>query len=355
MYLQQPPGSERLTELARTVNGVSDADSVGMPSGTPILEQAQRLETYLKRNYRYTLDVQAPGQLSAIDDFLFEQKAGYCEYYATAMVLMLRGLGIPTRMVSGFLQGEWNEFGQYFTVRQQDAHTWVEVYFPRSGWYPFDPTPAVSQEALAMMGRVRQLFDTLWLSWDRYILRFSKGDQVAALREIRQQSSALQSRSGQWLNEGKAMAAIGLGWLNRHRELLLLSLAVACFVFLALRTWAQRHGGWLFLWKNRPLRPVQLKGQSFYTKLLRRLASKGLQKLPSQTAAEFLQAITPKLGPLAGAMERLTAYYHQLRFGNQSLTEMEYQEISQLLGLIDRTPLAAESMPGGAEAPSASS
>ena len=73
---------------------------------------------------------------------LFDLKQGYCNYYASAMVVMLRTMGIPARMAAGFAQGTWNHGEQAFVVEERDAHTWVEVYFPGYGWVEFEPTAA---------------------------------------------------------------------------------------------------------------------------------------------------------------------------------------------------------------------
>ena len=77
-----------------------------------------------------------------MDWVLFDLKQGYCNYYASAMVVMLRTMGIPARMAAGFAQGTWNSDEQAFVVEERDAHTWVEVYFPGYGWVEFEPTAA---------------------------------------------------------------------------------------------------------------------------------------------------------------------------------------------------------------------
>jgi len=332
-YVQLPVGSERLVALTRSVVGLPvgvDLPEASQSNGPiPIFEAASRIERYLKQNYRYTLDVKPPKQLSAIDDFLFEQKAGYCEYYATAMVLMLRSLGVPARLVSGFLPGEWNAFGHYFTVREQDAHTWVEVYFPATGWYPFDPTPSVDESPM-MMGRLRQLIDTLWVSWDRYIVRFSIRDQVSAWQEMRSQGTALQGRSLQWVESVKTDLKLAVAWVVRRRNIWLLLAVAACFGALVMRWWVQRHGGWPF-WHAQALRATQRSGRTFYTKMLRLLAERGVQKPPALTALEFVAVVGPVLGPVAMAVDRLTDYYQRLRFGATPLSPDERLDVTRLL------------------------
>ncbi|MBI3622386.1 MAG: DUF3488 domain-containing protein [Nitrospirae bacterium] len=331
MYLQLPDGSERLTGLARSVAGApaGPLPAAQVIAGLPVFETADRIERYLKQNYRYTLDVKAPGRLSAIDDFLFEQKAGYCEYYATAMVLMLRSVGVPARLASGFLSGEWNAFGSYFTVREQDAHTWVEVYFPQTGWFPFDPTPA-AEGSPEMLGRVRQFIDTLWITWDRYIMRFSIRDQVSAWQEMQSQGSVWKGWSIHWIDAAKSGLKTAVAWVVRHRETWLLLIAIGCFGALVMRWWAQRHGGWPF-WQAQALQATQRSGRTFYTKMLRLLAERGVRKPPTLTALEFVQVMGPELGPVAGAVETLTDYYHRLRFGASPLTDDEQRDVARLL------------------------
>lgn len=125
--------SQRVVQFARDI--VTNANAV-----TPY-DQAKAIETWLRQNIRYNENIPTPPRgIDPVDWFLFELKEGYCTYYATAMVTMLRSLGIPARISAGFSQGEWNaELGQ-FVVRERDAHTWVEVYFPNYGWIEFEPT-----------------------------------------------------------------------------------------------------------------------------------------------------------------------------------------------------------------------
>jgi hypothetical protein len=105
-------------------------------------DQAQAIESFLRANYSYTLTPSTPPRnVDPLTYFLFTSKQGYCEYFATAMGDMLRSLGIPTRLVNGFGPGTFDEKLNRYVVRESDAHTWVEVYFPRYGWIPFEPTP----------------------------------------------------------------------------------------------------------------------------------------------------------------------------------------------------------------------
>ena len=105
-------------------------------------DQAAAVESYLRSNYQYTLTpTQPPLGADPLEYFLFSSKEGYCEYFASAMGDMLRSLGIPTRLVNGYGPGSYDEKLGRYVVKESDAHTWVEAYFPGYGWIPFEPTP----------------------------------------------------------------------------------------------------------------------------------------------------------------------------------------------------------------------
>ena len=103
-------------------------------------QKALAIRDYLQR-YKYTLDLKRDERLEPLEDFLFVQKAGHCEYFASALAVMLRTVGVPTRSVNGFYGGEWNSYGHYLAVRQGDAHSWVEIWIDGAGWVTIDPTP----------------------------------------------------------------------------------------------------------------------------------------------------------------------------------------------------------------------
>jgi hypothetical protein len=105
----------------------------------------------MSQGYQYTL---APGKVKSLDLFLFEKKKGFCTHFASASGILLRLMGIPTRIVSGFQGGQWNDFGQYYIVTDNDAHTWIEYYDKISGWQRYDPTYDVMPDRIAFGGEV---------------------------------------------------------------------------------------------------------------------------------------------------------------------------------------------------------
>lgn len=131
-YLQLPDSlPDRVAALARRITTHADND----------YDRVKAIEAYMRANYEYSIDSPVPpsGQ-DAVDHFLFETDVGFCEQFASGTVVMLRSLGIPARVVAGYTPGDRNPFTGYYEVRSSDAHSWVEVWFPRLGWYEFDPT-----------------------------------------------------------------------------------------------------------------------------------------------------------------------------------------------------------------------
>jgi protein-glutamine gamma-glutamyltransferase len=138
-YLQLPSElPDRVGELARSV-------TAGL---TNEYDRVQALQSWIHRNTTYDLNVpRDPAGVDAVDHFLFVTKTGFCEQIASSLVILLRTIGIPTRLVTGYGPGERNPLTGYFEVRQSDAHAWVEVYYPGIGWVPYDPTFGVPEAA----------------------------------------------------------------------------------------------------------------------------------------------------------------------------------------------------------------
>jgi transglutaminase-like putative cysteine protease len=135
-YLRLPDSfPQRVKDLARQI--VAEAGAINP------FDQATALELWLRRNITYDDQIPGPRQgQDGVDYVLFEVRAGYCDYYAGAMVTMARSLGIPARVAVGYARGVYEPSGDVYRVREHDAHAWVEVYFPEYGWIEFEPTAA---------------------------------------------------------------------------------------------------------------------------------------------------------------------------------------------------------------------
>ena len=133
LFVGQPSG--RVLSLAQQI--VNDAGAVNP------YDKAKAIEQWLRTNIAYNESISAPPpNVDPVEWVLFDVRQGYCTYYATSMIVMLRGLGIPARMAAGFSQGDFDSSTGQYIVRERDAHTWVEVYFPGYGWIEFEPTAA---------------------------------------------------------------------------------------------------------------------------------------------------------------------------------------------------------------------
>src|ERR1700728_4161743 len=158
LYLQLPQLDPRIKQLAEKITESSHNE----------YDRAANIERYLKTHYAYTLDLTGPKTDDPLAYFLFTRRAGHCEYFAAAMTVMLRDLGIPARYVGGFLPGEYNDLGGDYIIRASDAHVWVEVFFPGYGWITFDPTPPGNGKRNGFFSRLRLYWDWFQYAWSEW-------------------------------------------------------------------------------------------------------------------------------------------------------------------------------------------
>jgi transglutaminase-like putative cysteine protease len=200
-YLQLPQNLDpRVAQLAREITR----------NGTSPSEKAWLIESYLRKNYRYTLTLTwVPGP-QPLPMFLFDAKTGHCEYFASAMAILARAVGIPTRMVNGFQMGEFNPVGSDYIVRESDAHSWVEAYLPDRGWTEFDATPPdLRPAATDIAAQLAHYFDAMELMWSSYILVYDTDSQLQLFHSAQDQLQNMQAsfRSGadKWTTETKRL------------------------------------------------------------------------------------------------------------------------------------------------------
>jgi protein-glutamine gamma-glutamyltransferase len=180
--------SPRIRQLAHAI----------VRSSATALERARDIEAYLRANYRYDLGSPSGKAADPLDDFLFTSHRGHCEYYSTAMVVLLRETRVPARNVTGFIGGTYNRFGRYYAVRQGDAHSWVEAYIADRGWVTFDPTPpgeaAPKSEISGALALARDLVEAMSQRWDRYVVGYDLRQQVRLFESV----SRYGARSASW-------------------------------------------------------------------------------------------------------------------------------------------------------------
>lgn len=191
--------------------------------------------------YRYTLEPGVFGQHSA-DEFWFDRKQGFCEHITSAFVVLMRALGIPARVVTGYQGGEYNRLGGFWVVRQRDAHAWSEVWLAGEGWVRVDPTAALapgrinaSQSLAVPVGMVaaalgaftpnfrlqlRWLWDAMNDQWNQWVVYYTQNSQFQLLRALGFKEPNWQVLG--WLLTCAALAALawqgGLNWNRTRRD-----------------------------------------------------------------------------------------------------------------------------------------
>jgi transglutaminase-like putative cysteine protease len=306
VYLQLPKLDPRIPELA---------EQITVRAQTPF-DKTIALESYLRSHFSYTLNLTGKPGDDPLAHFLFETRAGHCEYFASAMAIMLRTLGIPTREVNGFLPGEYNDLGEDYIVRSSDAHSWVEVYFPGNGWMTFDPTPPGADSAGGFFSRLGQYMDWFELSWNEWVINYDFIHQILLAQTMQRSTRTWTEIARSWFVNQEVK---GRRWMRSWNSglRLLLPLAVALFL-LALRfdlvvAFVRR------LWLSWQLRSPELARSNpqlasrLYGELLYLLARRGFARQPTQTPFEFAAAVTqPRLAPV---VHEFTRHYTQARFG----------------------------------------
>jgi transglutaminase-like putative cysteine protease len=194
-YLQLPALDPRIWRLA-------DSLTVGK---TARIDQVRAVEGWLKSNFTYTLDLPSSEEDATVEGFLFRRRAGHCEYFSTALAVLLRARGIPARNVNGFLGGEWNDGENYLAVTGDHAHSWVEVWFAGWGWVPFDATPPGTADLLSRGTRdswlwgTRQWLDGVEYRWYKWVIDYDLDRQLDVFHGVRDffgQGSRASRRTG---------------------------------------------------------------------------------------------------------------------------------------------------------------
>lgn len=325
-YLQVPEGHERVAALAREVTAGARND----------YETAQRIVSYLQSSrYRYSLSLPDVGDKPPLDAFLLEARSGHCEYFASAMAIMLRTLGIPARNVTGFVGGRYNPYGGYYALRQGDAHSWVEAYFDGRGWVTYDPTPTLRAELgpkASLWADLQAFVDAIKTRWMTSVVGYDLRTQISIVRKLSQFFASSDNKgSGARNRDG-----LHIDGLKRFGRLVLvgglvLGLAIAAGVWYSRR---RRMGG-----SARVLRPEAAEVVKLYLELERALSAAGYGRGVSETPLEHAQLLAADGFRCAQDVEFVTRCYMRVRFGDGALTE---EERAQLRAAIDRVRRAAK-------------
>lgn len=312
LFTGLPPLPDRIRDLASSITS-TEKETYG---------KAKSIQDYLQRNYSYNLSPKRDPSIPPMEDFLFNHKEGYCDHFSTAMAVLLREVGIPSRLVTGYMTWEWNSLGRFYTVRQNHAHSWVEVLFPSYGWVSFDPTPSVTPvNQRDTASAISRYVSYIRLKWDRYIISFSLQDQVNAAKEARKRTELGRETLLRLLAKTK----LKTGSLWRPLGFLFAALFI---LYLSLK------------WMRRIRRAgYNLRGKGsvpFYQEMLETLERKGLVKPDGMTPREFAREVTSKRGELYDSVLEVTDAFERVRYGGVALTKDEMEHIVKRIEVLRR-------------------
>lgn len=308
-YTQLPDLSPRFHDLAAQVTAGQDG-----------LEAARLAERHLQTSYGYTLTAPPRVHPDPLEDFLFESRAGHCEYFATAMVMVMRARDIPSRLVTGFTRGEINDVGEFEVVRKTNAHAWVEVFDDQRGWVAFDPTPSSGGVAAFQdAGIITQGIDSLRMLWDMYVVAFDVERQRGVLGSV--------ARFG---DAALVAASRGFAFVRRYKAAIAGSLFLLVVLWALSRTRFGRILGFRFPFWPRRLASGLEPSVRFYAKLLGLLARLGIEKPRGQTAFEFAGQLEANLPGIT----EVTLLYYRVRFGGEVLERDDQVHAERLCAAI---------------------
>ncbi len=322
--LELPRLDPRIPELARALTA-GDATDVA---------KARDIERHLRSDYSYTLEMPAREPKDPLADFLFQRKRGYCEYFASAMAVMLRSLGVPARIATGFENGVFNSLTGQWVVRAADAHAWVEAWMPGRGWTTFDPTPSAAASAgMGWMGKLNLYMDAAAAFWQEWVVGYDPHRQGTLAGRLQTSAGYLGfgwvAGAWDWMQGGLHVA---VPWVNRRGVWLAAFLTLLLLVKL-LGPWAL-HAARTTISEARARRGrVSARDATLlYRRMLRAAKRRGYQKPPWFTAAEFAGSLPNDA--FGGAVNEFTVAYNALRFGGVA-GEDEGVRLSALLEQVE--------------------
>ncbi len=284
------------------------------------------MERYLRTQFGYTLDLPSAAQPDPLANFLFERRKGHCEYFASAMTVMLRSLGTPARMVNGFQSGTFNPVNGLYLMRASDAHSWVEAWLPASGWTIFDPTPTVMRPpANALLARLALYQDAAETIWREWVVNYDLNQQITLAEQLQETT---QQVGANWNPNMQLWRAEWTRWIALHKGALTVLLVLLFALPVAVPTIRRVLRQASHRYKIHRGGATHADASFLYRRMLGLLKRRGYEKQASLTAGEFASSLPPSA--LAAAVGEFTAEYQAFRFGGDT------SKFRNLAALLDR-------------------
>lgn len=280
------------------------------PNPQAIVERA--LQHFNQEPFIYTYTpALLPGD--PIDEFLFETRQGFCEHYATAFTVLMRAANIPARVVTGYLGGNVNPFGNYLIVRQRDAHAWSEVWLPDKGWVRVDPTNAVAPERVEQ--GIEIALPTRFNPFGLEMIMDRNSSIVKMWQQLRNGWDAFNHGWNQWVlgygpaRQQQLLSRLGLAGIDWRGMTITLVIIIACLLLF--------YATWMFLRLQRgEYDPVQ----QVYRRFCQKLARHGLHRLPHEGPLTYATRVSAVRPDLAIAIQQIIELYVQTRYRSQFQT-----------------------------------
>jgi protein-glutamine gamma-glutamyltransferase len=223
-HLQLPVIDPRIPALVRDVTAGAATD----------LQRARDVERFLRTEFAYSLKLPDRETADPLAWFLFNRRKGHCEYFASAMTVMLRSAGIPARIATGFQSGVYNPISELWLVRASDAHAWVEAWIPGYGWAPFDPTPPdPAPPGLAFLTKIGLYLDAAETFWQQWVVGYDPSQQGSLMDQVEQGARRMGIRWYDYLSVIQSGGTFNPGrWLRRYGVRALLVVAMGLWIWL---------------------------------------------------------------------------------------------------------------------------
>ena len=324
-YLQLPPKlDKRILPLAQQITAKATSD----------YDRARALELYLQARFGYTLQLPSTPPDDPVANFLFERKRGHCEYFASSMALMLRQLGIPSRIVNGFRTGEFNDLTGSYIIRASDAHSWVEAWFPGQGWVAFDPTPAADRPLAGAWQRMLLYFDAMSEFWREWVVNYDFSHQNTLGQSMTLSGRQYFFNLRSWMRQ-KYQALLDAARQTRRQAQEqprkwglrgVLALSGLLLLINARKLWRSARRQWL---ARRPASAPQAAASIWYERMTRTLARRGWPRAPAQTPEEFLVTIDDP--QVRQSVEAFIQRYERARFGDSADDAQQLPELYEAI------------------------
>ncbi len=304
-------------------------------------DKALAVQSYLQKNYLYRLAAFPDRGGSPLEEFLLNSRAGHCEFFATAMVVLLRCAGVPARIATGFRGGEWNEFGRFYAIRQDFAHVWVEVLFPDFGWVAFDPSPAAPDTELprswwvAAKSFLSQYTLALQMKWYKYVIGYDRENQWALVRTVRERIRA-----------GLFGLKMGVGDAVRNSRFIppgmwrpfaiTIYVGTIGYLVLLVRRYFTLRRRRILAGITGALPKPKRRAAALYSDMLFAYARRGIVKDESHTPLEFLSSLLYRPAPEQELATELTGLYYRTRFGDCAFGKPDERHFRDTLKRLER-------------------